>query len=541
MSGAEGGSDDSWFGRPITEISDGGGLFADVQRAETFPQTMQRETVVKGGLLFVASIFYLPAPLLIGYVLAVAEAIGDDEPAPTFENWQRYYMRGLGASAIVIAVVFFSALIAVLASGGGELSDTGSGLLVLAWFYATPWALAVYGSRTWRAFGESVAWRWLVSPHYLLTGIATGIVLSIGYILFALSVITIIGWVFVGFLVLSVVGALLGQRYRSYRDTHETVDATVTSDLGVGATVSSLQSAVSASASAVGATASTDSPSTGGASPAVETETTGEETDYTRYRERARHASTDGPLDLLEAGDGGRVQFVSLDDNDETATEAFERAVDRWDSIEHNEAVTTVHDTGSEPTPWAAFEPLDGSLDALGGTLSSGGVVAVTAAVEDALTIGRRYNIAHGSVRPACIAVERAGGTGSAASRVDATLGGWGLRRELAAATEDAALPARYAAPEQFAGGAADDAVDVYQLGAVAHYALFGEPPFADVEPAELRAADRSVEWSVPSGHHVTDETVTVFERALATDPDDRYDSTGDVVVAFRNALDAEL
>jgi len=55
-----------------------------------------------------------------------------------------------------------------------------------------------------------------------------------------------------------------------------------------------------------------------------------------------------------------------------------------------------------------------------------------------------------------------------------------------------------------------------------------------------LGQPDRSVEWTVPEGHHVTDETIAVFERALATDPDERYESTGEFHRALRQALPAD-
>jgi len=75
------------FGRPVSELTDGGRLSRELWRATMFPRTMERETVLKGGLIGLASVLYLPLPLLGGYLLAVIQAAGEDRAAPAFGNW----------------------------------------------------------------------------------------------------------------------------------------------------------------------------------------------------------------------------------------------------------------------------------------------------------------------------------------------------------------------------------------------------------------------------------------------------------------------
>lgn len=525
------------FGRPATELPDGSGVVGAVRRAAAYPRTMDSETVVKGGLLVLGSLLYLPLPLLFGYFLDVGRTVGSGEPAPDFGDWQRLYLRGLGL-VVVQTCLFIGILILVafVAAIGGVSDGATAGAWLVGWGYATPWSVAVYGRGSWRAFLDRRAWRWLVSPQYLVTTLVAGVALTVGYVVFALSVITIVGWLFVGFLVLAMVAGLVGQRYHDYVAEHAGAGSDSEAATVSGAVVSVAETVGDALSSDSTAATETNAAETGTDRAGGES---GTETDYTRFRERARHVETEGAIERLEAGDDGRVQFASLATEDEAAVAAFERAVGRWEGISGSENVTTVYDTGEAPTPWVAYDPLDGSLRAMG-ALSPAAVAAVTGAVAEAMTTGRRYNIAHGAVRPACVFVEREGGTGPAADRLDATVGDWELQRELSAVTDAVTLPTRYCAPEQFGDGPTDDRVDVYQLAATAHYALFGQPPFRDTEAAVLEDPERSVTWQAPDGWRVTDETVAVFERALATDPADRHDSPGEFHRALRRALPEE-
>ena len=531
------------FGRPASTLPESDGLAAAVRRAIAFQRTMTAGTVLRGGLLFLGSALYLPLPLLLGYLLNVGRWVGSGEPAPDFGDWQRQYLRGLGLvvvqTALSMAILVLVAVVAVI----GNLGDSATaGVWVLAWGYATPWSIAVYGHGSWRAFLDRRTWRWLVSPQYLVTVLVAAVVFAVGYVVVALSVITLVGWLFVGFLLFAVLAALVGQRYHDYATARDAA-GTATADAGVGSVAETLRNAVSAASSAVERDRSDSETTAATAGSEADDEDNAAddpvETEYTRFRERARHVESEEGLERLEAGDGGRVQFVSLTAESEAAVAAFERAVGRWEGISGSDAVTTVYDTGDDPSPWVAYDPLDGSLREMG-ELSPAAVVAVTGAVADAMTTGRRYNIAHGAVRPDCVFVERSGGAGPAADRIEATVGDWELQRELAAVTDAVTLPAHYCAPEQFGDGPTDERADVYQLAATAHYALFGEPPFRDVGTATLADPDRSVTWDAPGGWHVSDEAVAVFERALATDPGDRHDSPGELHRALRRALPAE-
>jgi len=558
MTGSDDGDSSGIFDRPISTLADGGTALGDFRRALTYPATMSTGTAIKGSLLFFSTLFVLPIPLLYGYVLRVAEAIRNDEPAPEFDDIGRDYLRGLGLGVVATALLFgpvfaLAFVLALLGQTNNEAaSEAVAPFIVLWWAYAVPWAVGVYGVGSWRSFLDDTAWRWAVSVNYLVTYLLVAAVLIVGYFVFAVSVITIIGWTFVGFVITVLLGAIVGQRYGTYLDARGiTVEERSADESEQSTTAAAAGTATGANVSDGGATDETGTDATGG-TDATDTGTASasaggrggaaddpEREDYERLRERARRVERRGPIERLEAGDGGRIGYLSVaDDYDGAETaDAFGRTVEQWNGISHNPSVATVFGTGEEPTPWVAFDPLDGPLTAVGGDLSGPEVVAVTESVADAISTGRMYNIAHREISPHCVYVERGGGTAAASQRISATVADWGLCHELLATTGADGRAIRYLAPEQFGGGAANPLVDVYQLAAVAHYALLGEPPFASVDDEELTAADRAVEWSPPEGAGLSEEAVGTFERALATDPETRPDGTDAFVRALRSTL----
>ena len=88
-----------------------------------------------------------------------------------------------------------------------------------------------------------------------------------------------------------------------------------------------------------------------------------------------------------------------------------------------------------------------------------------------------------------------------------------------------------YVAPEQARGERVDARADVYSLGCVLFTALTGGVPFdLDNDLAKLYAHDRSPAPSVLARNPDLPEAFeTVLARALAKQPDDRYQSAGDL------------
>ena len=96
-----------------------------------------------------------------------------------------------------------------------------------------------------------------------------------------------------------------------------------------------------------------------------------------------------------------------------------------------------------------------------------------------------------------------------------------------------------YIAPEQIQGKSVDGRADIYSLGCVLYECLTGQVPFRkDVDAAviwahveELPAPPSAVRPDLPP------EIDEVIARALAKDPDDRYQTSHELITAAREAL----
>jgi serine/threonine protein kinase len=96
-----------------------------------------------------------------------------------------------------------------------------------------------------------------------------------------------------------------------------------------------------------------------------------------------------------------------------------------------------------------------------------------------------------------------------------------------------------YVSPEQIERGSVDGRADEYALSCMLYECLTGEAPFS-------RASELAVLWAhvqepppIASEHNpeLPIEIDPVFARAMAKDPEDRYASCGELVVAAREAL----
>ncbi|WP_276271671.1 PQQ-binding-like beta-propeller repeat protein [Haloarcula litorea] len=225
--------------------------------------------------------------------------------------------------------------------------------------------------------------------------------------------------------------------------------------------------------------------------------------------------------------DGNRpVRVLALSparSDDEATAAAFERTVEQWAGISHNPHIADVYDDGAEPRPWVAVEPGVERLADLVDDLSRQDRLEVLADVTEALNTAGLYNVAHGSVGPETVLVDRD-------DEVGARLGDWGLER---AAGDAAVTP--YTAPEQIAGRQTAT-TDVYRTGALAYRLLTGHEPFEAAD--DLPTAVERGEPRPPSA--VADcptELDGVVARAMAADPDERHGSVSALWDAIRLAM----
>ncbi|WP_280436574.1 serine/threonine-protein kinase [Nocardia carnea] len=111
----------------------------------------------------------------------------------------------------------------------------------------------------------------------------------------------------------------------------------------------------------------------------------------------------------------------------------------------------------------------------------------------------------------------------------DATLTGVG-RREYSP---------HYVAPERFVSSLPDHRCDIYSLGATLHQLLTGSYPYPNRGDRELIHAHRSEPAPVPTRirPELPEAFDSVIAKAMAKDPDDRFQSCADLATAARAAL----
>ena len=89
-----------------------------------------------------------------------------------------------------------------------------------------------------------------------------------------------------------------------------------------------------------------------------------------------------------------------------------------------------------------------------------------------------------------------------------------------------------YLAPEQIRGDPVDGRTDIYALGCVLYECLAGTPPFRRATEAETLWAHMQGEPASLAGHRELDPVV---RKALAKDPEKRYETCADLIHAARS------
>jgi len=188
---------------------------------------------------------------------------------------------------------------------------------------------------------------------------------------------------------------------------------------------------------------------------------------------------------------------------------------------------------------WIQGETLADVL-ARAGRLYEGDAIRLVAQVAEALDYAHRQGVIHRDVKPANILLAREEDSATDAG-VCAYLTDFGVARALDApdltqAGFTVGTPA-YMSPEQAAGKRAlDGRSDLYSLGAVLYHCLAGRPPFTGGTPHILYA--HVYEAPPPLPADVSPEIAAIVDRALAKDPDQRF-QTGEQMAAALRSLPA--
>jgi serine/threonine-protein kinase len=225
---------------------------------------------------------------------------------------------------------------------------------------------------------------------------------------------------------------------------------------------------------------------------------------------------------------GRRVAIKILNDRhagDEQFVERFRREAKNAAALSHPNIVS-IYDRGeAEGTYYIAMEYLDGrSLKEL---IVQRGPAPITVAVEyarqilSALRFAHRHGIVHRDIKPHNVLVDAEG-------RVKVT--DFGIARAgTSQMTEAGSIvgTAQYLSPEQARGGDVDQRSDLYSLGIVLYELLTGTLPFNGDTPVEIAMKHLSAVPDAPSARRpdVPRDLDLIVTRALAKDPDDRYQS----------------
>jgi beta-lactam-binding protein with PASTA domain/predicted Ser/Thr protein kinase len=225
---------------------------------------------------------------------------------------------------------------------------------------------------------------------------------------------------------------------------------------------------------------------------------------------------------------GRRVAIKILNErhaNDEQFVERFRREAKNAAALSHPNIVS-IYDRGeAEGTYYIAMEYLDGrSLKEL---IVGNGPAPVNVAIEyarqilSALRFAHLKGIVHRDIKPHNVLVDSDG-------RVKVT--DFGIARAGASQMTEAGSivgTAQYLSPEQARGTAVDQRSDLYSLGIVLYELLTGVLPFNGDTPVEIAMKHLSQMPEPPSAKRpeLPHDLDLVVMRALAKDPDDRYQS----------------
>ena len=215
----------------------------------------------------------------------------------------------------------------------------------------------------------------------------------------------------------------------------------------------------------------------------------------------------------------------------------FQRECETAASIQHPRVVPIYHAGEEDGLLYVTMRYVDGTDLARAlmarGRLDVEDGVRIVKQVADGLQAAHELGLVHRDVKPANILLDREG---------FALLGDFGLTKHVGEdpLTREGVFVGTidYAAPEQFEAGTVDARTDVYALGCVLYQVLSGRVPY----PAESDAAKMYAHLQAPAprldvlAEDVPPMLAEIVARAMAKEPEDRFQDAGELAAALRTA-----
>ncbi|HET9777853.1 MAG TPA: Stk1 family PASTA domain-containing Ser/Thr kinase [Propionibacteriaceae bacterium] len=233
---------------------------------------------------------------------------------------------------------------------------------------------------------------------------------------------------------------------------------------------------------------------------------------------------------------------------DPTFQARFRREAQSAAGLNHP-TIVAVYDTGEEidplsgvSIPYIVMELVEGPTlrDVLReGKLLPERALELTQGVLEALSYSHKAGIVHRDIKPANVMLTPNGGV---------KVMDFGIARAVAdtsaTMTQTAAVigTAQYLSPEQARGETVDARSDLYSTGCLLYELLAGRPPFVGDSPVSV-AYQHVREAPVPPSQldpEITPEIDAVVLKALAKDPEDRYQSAAEMKADIARLLSGE-
>jgi len=246
----------------------------------------------------------------------------------------------------------------------------------------------------------------------------------------------------------------------------------------------------------------------------------------------------------LPRRDALKVLGTAVSDDDEYR-QRFSQEADMVATLRHPNIVT-IYDRGDcDGQLWISMEFIDGTdasrllTERYPCGIPAAQVVRIVSAVADALDYAHSRQLMHRDIKPANILL----GHPDSDDTTRVMLADFGVARWVGqtsnlTGTDMTVGTVTYAAPEQLKGEQIDGHADQYSLAATAFHLLTGSAPFDNTNPAVVISAHLSAPPpEIGSGDPDLGRFGPAFARALAKDPEDRFDRCGDFARALQDAM----